>query len=190
MLSALRVQWALLLALAGAWPGAGFLECPAGLKPHRSPVSLVQAPTHAHTVPCPSPSSAPAWSGARCHLQDAQGSPPAGFLLIATLSGSGSPPLYGGGNGGSGTKAHPGSPCVRDKPEFPLNQHRSLGRGLGWERGCGACNPLQTLPGPGVSHTRGTTASPARLTPASGDLGSPGLIRCSLVQRSQLLWHR
>lgn len=54
--AALCVQWALLRAPAGAWPRAAFLDSPAGLKPRGSPASLVQAPTHARTAPCPAPS--------------------------------------------------------------------------------------------------------------------------------------
>lgn len=57
--AALCVQWALLRAPAGAWPRVAFLDSPAGLKPCGSPASLVQAPTHARTAPCPAPSPAP-----------------------------------------------------------------------------------------------------------------------------------
>lgn len=97
------------------WPQAPWLPGLAGASAHTRTHCTLPGPE-------PGPEPGPAWSGARCRRQDAQGSPPAAFLLTATLGGSGSPPLHSCGNGGSGTKAHPGSPCVRDKPELRLNQ--------------------------------------------------------------------
>lgn len=164
------------------WPQAPWLPGLAGASAHTCTHCTLPGPE-------PGPEPGPAWSGARCRRQDAQGSPPAAFLLTATLGGSGSPPLHSCGNGGSGTKAHPGSPCVRDKPELRLNQrHWPLGRGLagGGERGAHA--PLQTLPGPGpsLSHPRHRAGPCPASAGLSGDPASPGPVPGALVRCSHL----